>query len=315
MSRARLVAPIDHAVVEARDRHVSVGVVHRREDAGERHRGIHHAAAVHAGVQIARRTLHVDLEVREPAQRRENRRQPRREHRRVGDDHRVAGQHLLVGLDELGKVLAADFLLALGEDDHVHRQRAARREVRLERFDVEIELAFVVDRTAREDLAVAHRRLEGRAVPQLERLGGLHVVVAVDEHRLRARLGLAPFTDDDRVALRRMDRRVHTDLVQRLGDPAGGARRVGVVLRARADAGNAEEVEQLVAGARLVLGEKALEIGGKWHDEEPESDGQATQLPRPRATGEQLGSVLHLDAQARRVEGRDGRDVIEIDDV
>ena len=123
--------------------------------------------------------------------------------------------------------------------------------MRLERLDVQEELAFVVDRAAREDLSVAHRRLERRAVPELERLGGLHVVVAVDEHRRRARRRLAPFADDDRMARRRDASSPSRPIVaQRLGDPLGGARGVGVVLGARADARDAEQVEQLVADAR-----------------------------------------------------------------
>jgi len=52
-----------------------------REDPRQRHRGIDDRAAVDARVQIALRALHVDLEVRESAQRRQNRRQSRREHR------------------------------------------------------------------------------------------------------------------------------------------------------------------------------------------------------------------------------------------
>ena len=166
----------------------------------------------------------------------------------------------------VGEILAADFLLALGEDDDVDRQLAARREMRLERLHVEEELAFVVDRAARKDLSVADRRLERRAVPEIERLGGLHVVVAVDENRLarprraratRRRRSDGPSSDGpwpSRPTLRSESR-----------DPLGGARRVGVVLGARADARNAEEVEELVARARLVRGEERFEVVGEWH--------------------------------------------------
>jgi hypothetical protein len=43
-------------------------------------------------------------------------------------------------------------------------------------------LAFVVDRAAGVEVAVALGGLEGRREPFVERVGRLHIVVAVDEH-------------------------------------------------------------------------------------------------------------------------------------
>ena len=53
--------------------------------------------------------------------------------------------------------------------------------VRLDRLEVHVDLALVVHRAARVELAVAQHRLERRRGPQLERLGRLHVVVAVEQ--------------------------------------------------------------------------------------------------------------------------------------
>src|SRR5690606_6101545 len=95
-------------------------------------------------------------------------------------------------------------------------------------------------------------RLEGRRGPELERLGGLHVVVAVDEYGRRVRAGAAPFADDDRVAGRALDGGLERGLAHAGGEPLGGALHVRLVLAARADAGDAEELEQLVAEAAEV---------------------------------------------------------------
>src|SRR5207302_9989967 len=94
--------------------------------------------------------------------------------------------------------------LPLGDHDDVDRKFLAGGKVCLERFHVQEQLPFVVNGSAREDLAVSHGRLERRRRPQLERLGRLHVVVAVDENGGRA-LRLSPFADDDRMSRGRVD--------------------------------------------------------------------------------------------------------------
>ena len=87
----------------------------------------------------------VDLEIRESAERRENRRLARCEHRRVGDDDCFAREKLPVVLDEVLEVVAADFLFAFGDEHDVHGKLAASLQMRFERFYVKEELPFVVD--------------------------------------------------------------------------------------------------------------------------------------------------------------------------
>src|SRR5690348_14206503 len=48
-------------------------------------------------------------------------------------------------------------------------------------------LAFVVYGPASVQLAIADSRLEGRRLPQLDRVHRLHVEMAIDDHRRRAR--------------------------------------------------------------------------------------------------------------------------------
>ena len=83
--------------------------------------------------------------------------------------------------DERLEVLAADFLFAFDEELHLQRQLAARLDPGFDALDVREHLAFVVGRAAGVDVAVADGRLERRADPFVERLGRLHVVVAVDQ--------------------------------------------------------------------------------------------------------------------------------------
>src|SRR5438270_11735273 len=92
-------------------------------------------------------------------------------------------------------MFAANFLFAFGDDHDVEWEFLAHRQMRFERLDVEKELAFVVDGAARENLSFAHRRLERRCRPKVERLRRLNLVVAVDQPRGTPG-PLPPFADD-----------------------------------------------------------------------------------------------------------------------
>ena len=110
---------------------------------------------------------------------------------------------VLVGADEVVEVDAADFFFAFEDELDVHRQPAVLLQVRFDRLEVHEHLALVVGRAARVDLAVADGRLERRRLPEVERIDRLHVVVAVEEDRRRARRA-EPVAVDDRIA-RRLD--------------------------------------------------------------------------------------------------------------
>ena len=80
---------------------------------------------------------------------------------------------------------AADFFLALDDEGQVARQLGAGLEIRFNGLEVREVLAFVVAGAAAEERAAGDARLEGRRFPELERLGRLHVVMAID-HEMRA---------------------------------------------------------------------------------------------------------------------------------
>ena len=138
----------------------------------------------------------------------------------------------MCALTKLSRLRGADFLFAFEDDLDVHRQAAVLLQVRLDRLEVHEDLALVVGRAARVDLAVAHRRLERRRLPQVERIDRLHVVVAVEEDRRRAG-GAEPVAVDDREA-RRLDQPnvLQPDAPHLLGGPLGAALDVGRVLAA-----------------------------------------------------------------------------------
>src|ERR1019366_2965080 len=111
-----------------------------------------------------------------------------------------------------------------------------------QRFDglhVHVHLAFIVRRAASVNVAVAHGRLEGRAVPFFQRIGRLHVVVAVAQHG-----GVAgrvhPIRIDERMLGGGDDLDIlHAYVTQAVGDETRGALDIVAVLGQRADAGNA----------------------------------------------------------------------------
>ena len=117
---------------------------------------------------------------------------------------------------------------------------------RFERLDVDVHLAFVVGGAAAEEIAVADGGLESGSGPKIERLGGLHVIVAVEKDG-----GLA-----GRVQRFAVDQGMHFrghdfDVFEARGaelfrDPMRGALDVGLVFALGADAGNAQEFFQFV---------------------------------------------------------------------
>ncbi len=132
--------------------------------------------------------------------------------------------------NESGQIVATKFFLALGEKDDVQGKRTARREMRLERLDVEKELSFVVYRAACVDSASAHCGLEWWRRPELQGFRGLHVIVSVDEHGGRFGAGLPPFAQYDRVTRCRVSFRCQSRRLKGLHYPFRGARRVDLVL-------------------------------------------------------------------------------------
>ncbi len=122
-----------------------------------------------------------------------------------------------------GNSLPADFFFAFEKHAHVQGQLAVGGQQRLQRLDLRPHLALVVDRAARVEVAVALGGLEGRREPLVERIGGLHIVVAVEEHGGLAG-GVQPVGVDQRMAVGfNQPDILHADAGQFGGQQLGGA--------------------------------------------------------------------------------------------
>ncbi len=150
-------------------------------------------------------------------------------HAVVGDANHVAREFVAVLDEERAEARAADFLLALDEEDDVHGRRAGAGERLADAEDVREDLAFVVRRAPGVDAAVAERGFEGRRDPLIKRIGRLDIVMAVDEdgafRRIVRRAG-----EDDGVPGGGADLGVEAEGLQEIREPAGasgeGPRRV-----------------------------------------------------------------------------------------
>ena len=151
-------------------------------------------------MQIVIGALHEQFAIHHAAQSDADGRQFGREHLGIADHRGVGSQTGRTGLHVLFDMLAAGFLFAFDEELHVHGQFAVAAQQALHGLDLQIDLAFVVGCAAREDVAAPHLRLEGRRFPLIERIGRLHIVVAVEQDGRLARRA-QPFGVDQRVAL------------------------------------------------------------------------------------------------------------------
>ena len=87
-------------------------------------------------------------------------------------------------VDPLDDRVAPDLLLAVEGEADVHRQRTLVGELP-RRLDEHEHVPLVVGDAAGVELAVASGQLERRGIPELERVGRLHVEVRIREDRRR----------------------------------------------------------------------------------------------------------------------------------
>jgi hypothetical protein len=133
------------------------------------------------------------------------------------------------------------------------------------RLDEGHELALVVGGAAAADhLALGRlldRGLEGRAVPQLERVDGLDVVMAIKQE---VRAAFATVRHHHRVAGRRALRGVEANGFQILHQPRGGGVAIGLVGGIGRDRRDAQQRHQAVEGG-IEIGVDPVKNGGKCH--------------------------------------------------
>ncbi len=234
-----------HVLVKAVDLDLEILVVQARDQTREDGDRVFHCTAENARVQIVVGPGHGDLNRAQAAQAVGERRMPRCDHRRVGDDDDVAGQAVAVGVEEWREIRAADFLLALDEQDQVHRQVALFLQRVLDAEDVGEDLPFVIAGAPRGDDAVFDAGVERRPMPEIKRIDRLHVVMAVDQDRGPAFL-FRPVRDDNGMSRRGILRGVESDRLQFGDKPLGAAEDLVLVFRIGRDTAEAEKIEKLV---------------------------------------------------------------------
>src|SRR5205814_180439 len=171
----------NYVVVETGDGNAAIFVAESGEQLAEGHGRVVHGTAVDAGVQIARRAVCFDFHRTDAAQRVGQRRVFQVRNAGVGNDDGVAAEFGTVVYQKRRQAFAADFLFALDNKRQVAGQLRSRLQIRLDGFEVSEVLAFVVAGAAGEEGAAFDARLERRRFPKIERLGGLHVVMAVNQ--------------------------------------------------------------------------------------------------------------------------------------
>jgi hypothetical protein len=152
-----------------------------------------------------------------------------------------------MGLQELREARAAHLLLALDEEGDPQRELRVLLQQLRDRRDVRHQRPLVVGGAAPVDPVADDRRLEGRRLPEGQRVGRLHVVVAVDDDVRPGRVA-APAREDDRVDVGLHDLDLEAHGAQEVRDELLGALHPLLELRVGRDAGEADEFLQFFNG-------------------------------------------------------------------
>jgi hypothetical protein len=197
-------------------------------------------------MEVSGRSSHVDLEIGESAERKQERGKARSEHGRVRDDHGIGRQTVFVGLDEGYEVGRPHLFLSLGQDHHVHRKGAAALELGLQGLQVEEELALVVGSPPGVEVSSSYSGFEGGGVPLVQRFGWLDVVVSVYEQSRGSLRGFSPLPEHHGMSGGLEDRRLQAGVGHAVRDPLGRVLDVTAVLAPGAHGGNSQKCEQFL---------------------------------------------------------------------
>ena len=164
-------------------------------------------------------------------------------------DHADVGRELVAmrGEERL-QMRAAAFLLALEEQGDAHRQAAMHRLPGAQRLDDAHQLALVVDGAARDHTRsvrpVDQHGVERVTAPQLDRVGGLDVVMAVVEQMRGIGRGRMIVRQDDGHAIGRPDTGDHADAAKLIRQPLRAGHGIAGMKRVHPYAGEAQQLVQ-----------------------------------------------------------------------
>ena len=166
----------------------------------------------------------------------------------VTDQHRVAGQFLCRCVEEGNQRARAALLFAFEQEADGNRQLAAHFRPGPAGLDEGHQRAFVVRGATRHDMGVTVRgrfqnRFERVGLPQVERIDGLYVVVAVKQHVWTLARQMA---DDHRMPDRLARRRFRAEGPEIGGKPFGSTLAVFGTVGIGGNRGDADQVEKPV---------------------------------------------------------------------
>ena len=224
------------------------------ERLAERVDRVERGTAVVARVEVAVAGADVEVERHEAARRDHELRRVPALHPAVEDHARV--DRSLVGREKPRDRVAARLLLAVAHHPEGHGQRALACQ-RRDRLELHPELPLVIGDAPRVEPLAAHLGRERIALPELERVRRLDVVVPVHEHRRGPRRA-GNLADVEPSVLLHL--RLAAERANPVADPVGGAPDVGRVRGIGAHARDREEVAELVEPA----GTQRFRSGRHW---------------------------------------------------
>ena len=182
-----------HIVVETGHIHPAVCVVKGGDHLAEGRNRIGHRAAIMAGMEIFVRSGYRDFHIAQAAHAAVDGRYLVGNHRGIRNQDDIGREFLFVCSHPSRQRGASDFFFAFEDKLHIVTEFPFAQQV-FEGFDVHEQLALVVVGAAAPDgLFSGSRirtddRLERIGAPFLQRLGRLHVVMAIDQHRTGFRI-------------------------------------------------------------------------------------------------------------------------------
>src|SRR5208282_4974645 len=168
------------AIVKPRNGDAEILVVELGDHFSQNRNRIRDGAAENARVQILHGSGDFDLIVVQSPKAVRNRRNALRQHRGIRNDERIRLEAFAVLPNEVPQTHAADFLFPFDHHLDVDGQFSSSITQRFERFDVDVNLSFVVRGAAAIEISVADGGVERRSGPKIQRLRGLNVVVSVE---------------------------------------------------------------------------------------------------------------------------------------
>jgi len=205
------------------------------------------------------------IDVQDAAQTRGERRQSRREIRRVREDQHIRLQACVMGAKKVREMARTNLLLALDDNLQVHRRRRAILEPGSERTGEYHDARLVIDdptsiEPSRLAFTLDPGRFESRTTPGCVAPRRLHVMMRVEQQRRRIDPRAEPFPDDIgmRLALCENLHRFETRIRKQRCNCIGRMSQLICAKAARRNARDPGQLDQLV-DARLESGFEPFE--------------------------------------------------------